>query len=107
MGNTMETNNRNYFQRYLRNGKYPYGFFIADLKTGAYGWSLCNPLDKFSKKVAREKAIERMEKEYDYLYGNINDVALYDVVEERATKWRAMFRVFLHARAIYKNMHHE
>jgi hypothetical protein len=94
------------FQRYLRQGKDPYGFFIADMETGKYGWSLCCPSDMFSKKIAREKAIERMEKDDVCLYDNISDAALYYIVDERSTRWRAMFRLMLHARAIYKNMHH-
>lgn len=94
--------NNNLFQRYLRNGKDPYGFFIADFDTGAYGYSLCSPRDKFNKKLARQVAIGRMQTDKNNLGDAITDKMLWDATVEHATHKRALLRVILHAKEIMR-----
>ena len=46
--------------RYLRDAdKRPWGCIAVDETTGRVGWSICSPKDKWSPKVARDKAVGR------------------------------------------------
>jgi hypothetical protein len=92
------------FQRYLRQGKDPYGFFIADLETGAYGWSLCSPRDKFNRKMARQVAIGRLNKHEFSLNDSITGRMLIDALPEYATRKRALFRIIFHAMRVMEDI---